>query len=88
MSDTIKFLQDVHMTGTLNLSGGSFLQNVSNASTSPIPTSAELTSAFGAPSGVGNGFTAILNVSGASEDIYQVVTDGAFWWYNDFVKAI
>jgi hypothetical protein len=48
--------------------------NVSNP-----PTSAELTSIFGAPGTVGGGFMGLIDDNGAGTDFYHVYSDGTNW---------
>jgi hypothetical protein len=50
------------------------------------PSEAEITSTFGAPSGVGDGYSAIMAISGGGS-LFQVVSDGSSWWSNGFTKA-
>ena len=58
----------------------------SDASTSSPPTDAQLDAAFGLPSGLGP-FVAILDIGGAGSTVYLVMSDGAFWWYEQLTKA-
>jgi len=55
--------------------------------TTPIPTDAELDSAFGTPATVGAGFTATLDDAGGGTAMYAVASDGTNWWYTLMTKA-
>jgi len=61
---------------------------VSTANVSNPPTLAELTAAFGSPSGVGKGFAAILDDNGAGTANYLVWSDGSNWWHMAGIKAV
>ncbi len=51
------------------------------------PTEAELIAEFGTAAYVGNGFTAIVNDTGAGTDEYLVWSDGTNWFYVAGIKA-
>lgn len=51
------------------------------------PTSADIDAAFGTPSMVGEGYTAILDNNGAGTNVYLVSSDGTNWWYETLTKA-
>lgn len=76
------------VSGILNATNGGVRGKHSTANvTTPIPTDAELDSAFGTPATVGAGFTATLDDNGAGTAMYAVASDGTNWWYTLMTKA-
>ncbi len=60
---------------------------VSVNNTASPPTDAQLDTAFGIPSTVGAGFTAVLDDNGAGNNVYLIVSDGTNWWHAAMTKA-
>lgn len=51
------------------------------------PTDAELDTAFGQPSGLGDGFTGLLDDNGAGTTVWLCYVINNAWWYEQLTKA-
>ena len=59
----------------------------SNDNVSDPPTDAELDSAFGTPSMVGNGFIGVLDDAGAGSKVWLCIAKNSKWWYEELTAA-
>lgn len=79
---------ELAVSGILNATDGGVRGKISTADVTNPPTDAELDSAFGTPSTVGAGFTALLDDNGAGTAVYLVGSDGTNWWHLLMTKAV
>jgi len=61
---------------------------VSKNNVSNPPTAAELTTAFGSPTDLYNGFTALVNDNGAGVNVWLVVIANNDWYYEQLTLAV
>lgn len=61
---------------------------LSNDDVSDPPTDAQLDSAFGTPSMIGNGFVGVLDDAGAGTKVWLCVAKNSRWWYEELTAAV
>ena len=53
-----------------------------------IPTNAEITTSFGTPASVGNGFIGVIKDNNADTNGFLVFSNGVTWYWSKFTKAL
>lgn len=62
--------------------------DVSNTNVSNPPTKAQITSAFGLPASVGDGFVGVIDDNGSGTTLWLCVSKGSEWFYQQLTKSV
>ena len=87
--DRIAQLEDrLHELERSAKTGAATLLEINITDVSNPPTDAQLDAIFGTPAQVGAGYMAIVNDAGASSNVWLVVSDGLYWWYEALTVCV